>query len=233
VTGGLTNTPQDFQRLSRALEATLHVVDNPLYLGKVQTGNLRQDEEVVACIMARIAIEQNCKGLIGHSRGGIVTLLAARHMKDEHDVDLDNIILISPPSASNWSPDGYRRTDDEPGVLNAVLTGLTKTMTDTIFREMFRRHAVVYGKNFQKTQRKISPGKEPISVEHINNLVNTFHGNLLLVVGSRDPWHDPKRLKAMHRPKKNVETVYIADTSHFPHIEAPQEVAQAIHDWQG
>lgn len=231
ATGGLTSTVEDFAGLGEALGSDLHVIQNPYYIGEKAVTTITENEREVAGAMAELAVSRECRTLIGHSRGGFVTLLAAQIARDELGSPPERIVLIAPASRVIWRPNGERRTDDEPAVLNAVLSGLTQTMNDETYHEMFLRHADRYGTNFKSAMRDLDPAKKPIDVRTINTLINDFRGDILLIVGEKDPWRDDERLVEMHTPKPNVCTEFLRQCSHFPHVENPLEVAEAIKQW--
>ncbi len=234
VVPGIAHASDDWQELAGALGETLLIVENPLHAGTIHWKEVSGHEGGWQAWWRELLLKalraSKLENVAAHSRGCADILALARALT------LKRIALLAPPTAARFAaPEPQMPEQDERPMdlrfFDSRLRQLCAGMPPQTYERILRSHWERYGKRFKDILRWENPEKMKTSEEVARALVANARTSMLqIIAGKHDPWDDPKRRSEILRHTKNFTEAEVS-SAHFPHVQAPENVAQAMREF--
>ena len=189
--------------------------------------------------------ENNLSGItvIGHSYGGMITLLLLLKLEETKEQSLvKNAVLIDPASYMQGFP-FFVKAPRMPLLktlmnLIPVKTQVKYTLGRLIYDksritdERIERYACFHGSRKQKgTVAKSARNIIPDNRELLENRIKTISARTLIIRGDRDIIIPRSNIERLNRELKNSKLVILENAGHMPHEEKPEETCRAITEF--
>lgn len=235
--GGLAYSPSDYEQFAQQLNGTAIIIDNPNHKNQHRPENWQQKLREG---YARIFNEYECNFLIAHSLGCVEAFSFEEHLKN-----LKGISLVTPPlragpaikfNHERFSLEkheelrqmltGESDSDGKMWLLDNSLNKMCPDMNDEQYELFLISHWNEYGKFTREIYRKEMPRNIEEVVMNLRSNILTSHKNILLLLGTLDPWLEDL-------PETSSVQKISIESGHYPHRNKPDRCASAVNEFFG
>ena len=239
IVSGMNDAREDWRKFTGHLPGQYSVPGNPYYRGKRPwIHNVVPHDQQLSADLAELMRHTGCERIIGHSRGCFLALMAMKNLRETGGnvprAVMMNPPLQMPPGGTAFSSRLEHRDDPLQHNIDVVLNHACQGMDDETYREMVARHASEYGSRLTPVLRHAMDASRGMS-EMINDVGDRIeHTNVptLILAGEKDLFHSNRELRFLASGRRHITSQVLAGRSHYPHIENPEQTAEAIAAWE-
>jgi pimeloyl-ACP methyl ester carboxylesterase len=228
--GGMTSASSDFDGLRDSLPAEHTYPGNPWYEGQekwehnVDTHDSKHGEG-----LAGLMAEFNTTKVVAHSRGALHTLLASDSLRSA-GLQEPSMVFIAPPLKKPTFSQAMRLPNSRREHVGLILDQHVKGIPAERVERMIDDHTREYGEQMFRISK--DHGSRVISrlpdFEKIRPLIHALKKSALIISSEGDEFFDKDGLRQILAMSPRLQSVVLPTRSHYPHIEAPELVAEAI-----
>jgi|GEM_PF-5363799 len=234
VIGGTTFAPGDISAVAASLDRPMFAPANPFYSQREWISDPQEYNRELVGEYLDYAARNYFDTIIAHSRGNLSALDLIGEMRSEGMAPPKKLILIAPPLNPNGLADASSKKVPYtmvPSICD-VLKQVTHDMPLDTLDDMVRRHTKEYGNLFTQVLLTMIAEVRSNIFQKIPNLIrNLKEIKTLIISGTNDPWHHEENLAKAIAGKPTITSVNMP-TGHFPHVHAPERVAEEILAWE-
>lgn len=227
VAGGLNFARSDMEQLANHTDGKFIVPANPFLLGNMELSDAETEDAQWAEELMLLFEAEDCDRILAHSYGTRIALhMALQAQQEGYSPD---IILIAPPlkTAKETGLEMSRKIKGKTGH-EMCLDDISRTMTPEVREDMLRRHEQEYRVMIDQAMHIAKRVNIETQIDRLIEEIARIRSKITVIIGEHDPYHSPERMNALLRANSAITAHVIEGTSHFPHLEKPEQIARLL-----